>query len=71
MRKMLVVIDRIELKYFEFNQLVTNFWMIKGLLDNNVETYITTIDNFSLKNGKGCAKCYKTYQKDNDIFYEK
>ena len=71
MRKMLIVIDRIELKYFEFNQLVTNFWMIKGLLENNIETYITTIDYLSLKNGKGCANCFKTYEKNNDIFYEK
>ncbi len=71
MRKILVVIDKIELKYFEFNQLVTNFWIIKGLLENQVETYITTINNLSLKNGKGCANCYKTYLKDNDIFYKK
>ena len=28
----LFVIDRIELKYFEFNNLVTNFWMIRELL---------------------------------------
>lgn len=70
MCKMLVVIDRIELKYFEFNQLVTNFWMVKGLLENNVETYITTIDLLSLKNGKGCANCYKTYLKNDDIFYD-
>ena len=52
MRRMLVVIDRIEFKYFEFNQLVTNFWMVKGLLENNIETYITTIDLLSLKQGK-------------------
>lgn len=71
MRNMLVVIDRIELKYFEFNQLVTNFWMVKGLLENDVETYITTIDNLSLKFGKGYAKCFKTYEKNNDIFYQK
>lgn len=71
MRKMLVVIDRIELKYFEFNQLVTNFWMVKGLLENDVETYITTIDNLSLKQGKACANCYKTYLENNDIFYDK
>ena len=71
MRKMLVVIDRIEFKYFEFNQLVTNFWMVKGLLENNVETYITTIDHLSLKEGKGCAKCFETYEKNNDIFYNK
>lgn len=70
MCKMLVVIDRIELKYFEFNQLVTNFWMVKGLLENNVETYITTIDHLSLKKGKGCANCYKTYLKNDDIFYD-
>lgn len=71
MRNMLVVIDRIELKYFEFNKLVTNFWMVKGLLENSIETYITTIDNLSLKDGKGHAKCFKTYEKDSDIFYEK
>lgn len=71
MRNMLVVIDRIELKYFEFNQLVTNFWIVKGLLENGIETYITTIDNLSLKHGKGYARCFKTFEKDNDIFYEK
>ena len=67
MRNMLVVIDRIELKYFEFNQLVTNFWMVKGLLENGIETYITTIDNLSLKHGTGYARCFKTYKKDNEI----
>ena len=29
---MLFVIDKIELKYFEFNNLVTNFWIIKEFL---------------------------------------
>ena len=28
----LFVIDKIELKYFEFNNLVTNFWLIKEFL---------------------------------------
>ena len=71
MRKMLVVIDRVEFKYFEFNQLVTNFWMIKGLLENNIDTYITTIDYLSLKDGKGHAGVFKTYLENNDIFYNK
>lgn len=71
MRNMLIVLDRLELKYFEFNQLVTNFWMVKGLLENNVETYVTTIDNLSLKKGKAHAKCFKTYEKGQDIFYQK
>ena len=70
MRNMLIVLDRLELKYFEFNQLVTNFWMVKGLLENNVETYVTTIDNLSLKKGKAHAKCFKTYEKGQDIFYQ-
>ena len=35
----LFIIDRIELKYFEFNNLVTNFWLIKEfLLRNNKDT---------------------------------
>ncbi|MBQ3310997.1 glutathione synthase [bacterium] len=71
MRSMLIVLDKLELKYFEFNQLVTNFWIIKGLLDNNIQTFITTIDKLSLKQGKGYTKCFKTYEKDNEIFYEK
>ena len=42
--KVLFVIDRLELKYFEFNNLVTNFWMIKGLLERGCDVDITTID---------------------------
>lgn len=34
--KVLFVIDRLELKYFEFNDLVTNFWIIKSLLEKVV-----------------------------------
>lgn len=91
----LFVIDRLELKYFEFNDLVTNFWIIKELLVSNnltlpnhfpkfgdgagasrtntceVKVYITTIDHLSLKSGIAYAGCYKTYEKDGNIFYEK
>jgi hypothetical protein len=44
----LCVIDRLELKWFEFNELITNFWIIKSLLKRGHEVYITTIDNLSL-----------------------
>ena len=37
----LFVIDDLELKYFEFNDLVTNFWLIKEFLDRNYEVFIT------------------------------
>ena len=67
----LFVIDRLELKFFEFNDLVTNFWMIRELLFSKIDVYITTIDNLSLKSGKPYAGCYKAYEKDGNIFYEK
>ena len=31
MRKILFIIDKVELKYFEFNDLVTNFWLISAV----------------------------------------
>lgn len=67
----LFVIDRLELKYFEFNNLVTNFWIIRELLKENKNIYITTIDKLSLISGTACAHCYETYAKDGNIFYNK
>ena len=68
--KILFVIDKIELKYFEFNNLVTNFWLIKGFLERNNEVYITTIPNLSLKSDIAYTKCYETFTQDNNIFYK-
>lgn len=69
--KILFVIDRIELKYFEFNDLVTNFWIIKSFLERDNEVSITTIDMLKLKESKAYVSCYKSYLKDNNIFYDK
>ena len=68
--KILFVIDKVELKYFEFNKLVTNFWLIKGFLDRNNEVYITTNPNLSLKSDIPYAKCYETFAQDDNIFYK-
>ena len=68
--KILFVIDKIELKYFEFNNLVTNFWLIKGFLDRKNEVYITTIPNLSLKADVPYTKCYETFAQDENIFYK-
>ena len=68
--KILFVIDKIELKYFEFNKLVTNFWMIKGFLDRKNDVYITTIPNLSLKSDIPYTKCYETFVQDENIFYK-
>ena len=69
--KILFVIDKIELKYFEFNELVTNFWLIKEFLEKGEQVYITTIDKLGLNDGKAYAYCSKSFVKDNNIFYEK
>ena len=48
----LFIIDRLELKYFEFNNLVTNFWIIRELLRENKNVFIKltkTRDNKSFK----------------------
>ncbi len=70
MRKILFIIDKLELKYFEFNKLVTNFWIIKGFLDRGAEVYITTIPNLSLKEDVAYTKCYETFVSEDNIFYK-
>ena len=67
----LFVIDRIELKYFEFNNLVTNFWMIREFLNENENVFITTIDKLNLNSGVAFAHCYEAYEKNGNIFYDK
>ena len=68
--KILFVIDKLELKYFEFNNLVTNFWLIKGFLERKNEVFITTNPNLSLKSDIAYAKCYETFVQDGNIFYK-
>ena len=68
--KVLFIIDKVELKYFEFNKLVTNFWMIKDLLSRKCEVYISTIPNISLRADVAYTKCYRSYLKNDNIFYE-
>ena len=67
----LFVIDRIELKYFKFNNLVTNFWIIREFLLSGKNVFITTIDNLSLVAGVPYAHCHEAYEKDGNIFYDK
>lgn len=69
--KILFVIDRIELKYFEFNDLVTNFWIIKEFLNRGEDVYITTIDKLKLISSKAYAGCYSAAIAGEDIVYSK
>ena len=70
MKKILFVIDKVELKYFEFNDLVTNFWLIKELLNEGCEVEITTIPSLYLNGKSACAKTYECYTDNGNIFYK-
>lgn len=66
-RKILFVIDEIEFKYYEFNPLVTNFWLILELLKREWDVFITTKNKLYLKKEVPYALCFKSYIKDNNI----
>lgn len=70
MKKILFIIDKVELKYFEFNNLVTNFWLIKEFLERKEEVYITINSRLMLKSDIAYAKCYETFLSDGNIFYK-
>lgn len=70
MKNILFIIDKIELKYFEFNNLVTNFWIIKEFLDRGNNVYITTISNLSLEGKNPITNCFEAFVAENNIFYK-
>ena len=67
MKKVLIVIDRIELKYYEFNKLVTNFWFNKILIEMNCQVDICTIDGLSIIDFQPFANCYMTKFENNKL----
>lgn len=71
MKKILFIIDKVEFKHFEFNNLVTNFWIIKEFLERGNDVYITTIPNLALKGKTAVTKCYRSFSEYENIFYEK
>lgn len=71
MNKILFIIDELELKYFEFNKLVTNFWLIKCLLDRGYKVSITAKNLLYLRGASPMAKVFEAISKDNNIFKDK
>ncbi len=67
----LFVIDDLELKYFEFNDLVTNFWIIKEFLDRDYEVFIAIKSGLMTEGNVAKTLCWQAYEKDGDIFYKK
>ncbi len=76
-KKILFVIDEIELKYFEFNKLVTNFWIIRELLKRGFDVEITVKNKLYIENAKGCALTHRAClaekggNTDAEIVYDK
>ena len=71
MKNILIVIDDIEFKYFEFNKLVTNFWLVWEYLRRDNKVYITLKNKLFQKQNIPYALVFETNIKDNDIIKEK
>ncbi len=67
MKNILIVIDNLEFKYFEFNKLVTNFWLIKEYLLRGNRVDITLKNLLFQRRNVPFAKCYKTYLEGEEI----
>ena len=70
-KKVLFIIDDLELKYFEFNDLVTNFWFIKEFLKRNYTVDIAIKRDLYIEKAQGFVLSRKSYIKNENIFYEK
>ena len=67
MKNILIIIDELEFKYFEFNRLVTNFWLVKEYLLRGHRVDITTKNKLFLKRNNPCALVWDTYINKEDI----
>lgn len=66
--KILFIIDDIELKYFEFNDLVTDFWLIKEYLERDYSVSVAVKRGLFIKDNTGFVITYDTELKNNNIF---
>lgn len=71
--KVLFIIDELEFKYFEFNKLITNFWLIREFLKNKFKVFITTKNNLFLNNYVASAIVFESFTNNDfsNIYYEK
>lgn len=67
----LFIIDDLELKYFEFNDLVTNFWLIKEFLERQYDVFVGIKSGLMMQGNTAMTLCYEAYLEDNNIFYKK
>lgn len=70
-RNILFIIDDLELKYFEFNDLITDFWLIKEFLHRNNKVSVAIKGDLFIENAQGCVFSRTVYLEDNNIFCNK
>ncbi len=70
-KNILFIIDDFELQYFEFNDLITDFWLIKEFLNRFYNVSVAVKKDLFVENAKGCVFSKTTYYKDENIFYNK
>ena len=61
MKNILFIIDDLEFKYFEFNKLVTNFWLIKEYLNRGHRVDVTLKNKLYQKRNVPFAQCFESY----------
>ncbi|MBQ8848002.1 MAG: hypothetical protein IJ003_03570 [Candidatus Gastranaerophilales bacterium] len=71
MKNILIVIDDIEYKYYEFNKLVTNFWLNWEFLNRGNNVFITLKNKLFQRNNIAFAYCWETSIQNNDLIKEK
>ncbi len=66
----LFVIDNLEFKYFEFNKLVTSFWLIESFLKRGYKVDVTTKDQLYLNKNIPMGIVFKSFLKENNLLKE-
>jgi len=68
MQNILIIIDDIEFKYFEFNKLVTNFWFVHEFLLRGYKVFVSLKNKMFLRNNVPFAHCFETNLQSDNIF---
>ena len=66
--KILFIIDELEFKYFEFNKLVTNFWLNVEFLKRSYNVFVATKNMLNITNALPHCFCTETYFKNDELF---
>ncbi len=69
--QILFIIDELEFKYFEFNKLVTNFWLNVEFLKRSHSVFVATKNMLNIQNSKPFCFCTSTFFDGYELLKEK